>query len=190
MLILCLLLLAAYLSIAISHAIRIPYGLIDDLGDWRQIGIFNSLPAFVKRNFFSLQTGERFRPVHVMLQAVLYRIFLDRPGCHHLVRVGMKLSVLGGTALLLYLLAKGKRASAEAFAAGLLYFTALFLLHPIAPEARLAPQEVPQVVLLVLLLLVLFYDRSRHRFHLSRLGWRQALVLYLIVMLLAVWFCY
>lgn len=136
---LCLLALA---SVAIFEALRTPFRLVDDYGDWRYQEIFDSSARLW--NWLSSQWAfsgaQRFRPFYEFSSALLWILIGPRPWLLHLIRLALKAAAAGFFGVCLFRLSDQKERRILG-AAAFFVFLAYFWFFPINPEARLSPQE-------------------------------------------------
>jgi hypothetical protein len=124
-----------YFVIAAYYSFQIPFGLIDDYGEWEKYIYFDSLQNLLNslhEKFLSLSSS-RFRPILDYSSSLLYKFFNRSPEIHHFFRVLLKLlTLMFGLKVLNELKVRN---------CFLLLFSILFLFSPNMPEIRLAPVE-------------------------------------------------
>jgi hypothetical protein len=125
-----------YFFLAFNFGVNTPFALIDDLSEWQQTTIISNIFGSFK-NFFLLNSGDRFRPFYDLSTALFFKLWPTQFEIHHLVRIFQKIAIYLTGLHTLKMILKDKIDSFFPF----LIFTIFFLIHPIAPEARLAPQE-------------------------------------------------
>lgn len=117
---------------AVYFSINTPFALIDDLGDWEHIKIFDT---FKENNFFNI--SGRYRPTWVLSNAIFWKTFGVNYHLHHFFRIVLKLIPIWYVFNTFKLLYKTKASYLLT-----VVFIVFYVFIPNAPDARLAPQEV------------------------------------------------
>lgn len=168
---------------AIGYAVQTPFALIDDYGEWGNIGIFTSTGFSNWVNQIFVLQAVRFRPMHDLYQAITWQVFGQQPAAHHLFRwllVGIALW-FGLRTLQLF----QRRVNSRSILPYLIFCT-IFLIFPNQPAAMLGPQEVGLVVFQA----ILIYLSARAMTQASGQVFRNGVeyVVFLGVFLVYLWF--